>query len=149
MLSLSLFPLYKPPIPSPLTLLLWQCSPICYPLLPQCPSIPLQWSTKPSQCQRLPLPLIPDKAPSAPSILPLTLPVLSLMFGCKHPHLYWSGSGRASQKRAISGSCHQSILGICTSVWGWCLHVGWIPRWGSLWMAFPSVSVPLFVPVFP
>ena len=27
--------------------------------------------------------------------------------------------------------------------------MGWIPRWGSLWMAFPSVSAPLFVPVFP
>jgi hypothetical protein len=27
--------------------------------------------------------------------------------------------------------------------------MGWIPRWGSLQMAFPSVSVPLFVPVFP
>jgi hypothetical protein len=27
--------------------------------------------------------------------------------------------------------------------------VDWIPRWGSLWMAFPSVFAPLFVPVFP
>ena len=27
--------------------------------------------------------------------------------------------------------------------------MGWIPRWGSLWMAFPSVSAPLFVPPFP
>ena len=27
--------------------------------------------------------------------------------------------------------------------------MGWIPRWGSLRMAFPSVSVPLFVPEFP
>jgi hypothetical protein len=25
--------------------------------------------------------------------------------------------------------------------------MGWIPRWDSLWMAFPSVSAPLFVPV--
>lgn len=25
----------------------------------------------------------------------------------------------------------------------------WIPRWGSLWMAFPSVSAPHFVFVFP
>ena len=27
--------------------------------------------------------------------------------------------------------------------------MGWIPRWGGLWMAFPSVSVHFFVPVFP
>jgi len=27
--------------------------------------------------------------------------------------------------------------------------MGWIPRWGSLWMAFPSVSAPHSVPVFP
>jgi hypothetical protein len=26
--------------------------------------------------------------------------------------------------------------------------MGWIPRWGSLWMAFPSVSAPHFVFVF-
>ena len=27
--------------------------------------------------------------------------------------------------------------------------MGWIPKWGCLWMAFPSVSVPFFVHVFP
>jgi hypothetical protein len=27
--------------------------------------------------------------------------------------------------------------------------MGWIPRWGNLWMAFPSVSASLFVPIFP
>ena len=27
--------------------------------------------------------------------------------------------------------------------------MGWNPRWSSLWMAFPSVSAPLLVPVFP
>ena len=26
--------------------------------------------------------------------------------------------------------------------------MGWIPRWGSLWMAFPSVSPPDFISVF-
>jgi hypothetical protein len=63
-------------------------------------------------------------------------------------HLYWSGSGRASQETATSGSCQQALLGISNSVWVWCLYMGWIPRWCSLWMAFPSVSTPLFVPVF-
>jgi hypothetical protein len=66
------------------------------------------------------------------------------MLGCKHMHLYWSGSGRASQETAISGSYQQALFGISNSVWVWCLHMGWIPRWGSLSMAFPQ-----FVPIFP
>ena len=76
-------------------------------------------------------------------------PVLSSMVDCKHLPLYLSGSGRASQKTAISGSCQQALLGICNNMWVWCLYVGCIPGWGSLWMAFPSVSVPHVVPVFP
>jgi hypothetical protein len=59
------------------------------------------------------------------------------MFGCIHPHLYWSGS------------CQQALLGISNSVWVWWLNMGYTSRWGSLWMAFPSISAPLFVPAFP
>ena len=92
------------------------------------------------------------QTPSAHSVLPLThplgVPVLSLMVGCKHQHMYWSGSGKASQETAISGFCQQVLLGISNSVCTWRLHMGWIPRWGSLWVAFRSVSTPLFVPVF-
>ena len=55
--------------------------------------------------------------------------------------------------QSLSGDSHrlhqQALPGICNSVGVWQLYVGWIPRWGSLWMAFPSVSAPLFVPVFP
>jgi hypothetical protein len=47
-------------------------------LLPHHPSIPLQWSIKPSQDQRPLLPLMPDKAPLAPSVLPLIPPLGSL-----------------------------------------------------------------------
>jgi hypothetical protein len=46
-------------------------------------------------------------------------PVLSLMVGCKHPPLYLSGSSRASQETAITGSCQQAFLGIHNSVWVW------------------------------
>jgi hypothetical protein len=60
----------------------------------------------------------------------------------------WSQPSRASQETAIPGSCQQALLSISNNVWIWCLHEGWIPRWGSLWMAFPSFSVPLFVLVF-
>ena len=76
-------------------------------------------------------------------------PMLSLMAGYEHSHLYLSGSGRASQETAISGYCQQGLLGISNSDWVWRLHLGWIPRWESLWMAFSSVSAPHFVPVFP
>jgi hypothetical protein len=46
---LSLYPLHKLPIPSPLPLPLWGCSPITHPLPPHCPSIPLHWGIKPSR----------------------------------------------------------------------------------------------------
>ena len=76
-------------------------------------------------------------------------PVLCTMCDYEHPPLYLSGSDRASQETAISGSCQQALLGIQNSVWVWCLYMGWIPRWDSLWMAFLSVSAPHFVPAFP
>ena len=27
----------------------------------------------------------------------------------------------------------------------WCLQMGWIPRWGSFWMAFPLIFAPFFL----
>ena len=47
----------------------------------------------------------------------IEVPTLSPMLGCVHPHLYWSGSGRASQDTAIPGSCQQALLCISNSVW--------------------------------
>ena len=52
--------------------------PPAYPFPPYLSSISLHWSIKPSQCQRPLLPLMPDKALSAPSVLPLTFPLGSL-----------------------------------------------------------------------
>jgi hypothetical protein len=49
------------------------------------------------------------------------------------------------QQTTISDSCQRALLVISSSVCVWWLHMGWIPRWGSLWIAFPSVSAPLFV----
>ena len=72
-------------------------------------------------------------------------PVLSPMDGCEHPLLYLSGTGKASQETAISGSCKQALVGIHNTVWVWRLYMGWIPRWGSLWMVIPSVSAPYIV----
>jgi hypothetical protein len=44
-------------------------------------------------------------------------PVLSPMDGYEHPLLYFSGTGRASQETAISGSRQQALVGIHNSVW--------------------------------
>jgi hypothetical protein len=58
------------------------------------------------------------QTPSTPSVLALTPPLGPLtQSGCMHLHLCWSGSGRASQGTAITGSCQQALLGISDSVW--------------------------------
>jgi hypothetical protein len=75
------------------------------------------------------------------------VPVLSPVVDCAH--LYLPGSGRASQETAISCSCQQALFGISSSDCVWWLRMGWLPRWDSLWMAFPFIFAPLFVPIFP
>jgi hypothetical protein len=62
MLPPSLFPLYKPPIPSPAPYFYEGAPPPIHPLLPHHPGIPLCWGIKPPLDQGLPLPLMPDKA---------------------------------------------------------------------------------------
>ena len=76
-------------------------------------------------------------------------PVFHSIDDCEHPLLYLPGTGIASQERAISGSCQQNLSGICNSVWVWWLYMGWIPRWGSLWVVLPLVSAPNFISVTP
>jgi hypothetical protein len=76
-------------------------------------------------------------------------PVFHPIDDCEHPLLYLTGTGIASQETAVSGSCRQNLAGICNSVWVWWLIMGWIPRWGSIWMVLPSVSAPNFVSVSP
>ena len=87
------------------------------------------------------------QSPSAPSVLPLTLPLGSL------GSVLWLwvfasvlGAGRTSQRTAIPGSCLQALFGICNSIGVWCLQMEWVLRWGSLWKAFPSVSAQFFCP---
>jgi hypothetical protein len=75
--------------------------------------------------------------------------VLSPMDGYENPLLYLSGIGKASQETAKSGSCQQALVGIHNSVWVWLLNMGWISRWGSLWIFIPSISAPHFVSVTP
>jgi hypothetical protein len=68
----------QPPTPPPLTCYYEGAPPPTNPLVPHCPSIPLHWIIKPSKDQDPHLPLMPDKAPLAPSLLPLTPPLGSL-----------------------------------------------------------------------
>jgi hypothetical protein len=76
-------------------------------------------------------------------------PKLSPTVGCELPPLYLSGSGRASQETAMSGFHQQALPGVHHNVLVWWLYMGWIPRWGSLRMALPSVSAPHFASIFP
>jgi hypothetical protein len=76
-------------------------------------------------------------------------PVFHPIDDCEHALLYLPGIGIASQEIAISGSCQQNLSGICNSVWVWWLYMGWITRWGILWMVLSTVSAPTFVFVTP
>ena len=71
-------------------------------------------------------------------------PVLHPIDSCEHPLLCFSGTGRAYQETAISGSCQQALVGIHDSVW---VFMVWMLRWCSLWMVIPSVSATHFVSV--
>jgi hypothetical protein len=77
------------------------------------------------------------------------VPVFHPIDDCEHPLLYLPDTGMASQDIAILGSCQQNLAGICNSVCVWWLIMGWIPRWGSLWMVHPFILAPHFVPVNP
>jgi hypothetical protein len=74
-------------------------------------------------------------------------PVIHSIDDNEHPLLYLPGTGIGSQETAISGSIHQYLAGICNSVCVWCLIMGRIPGWGSLWMVHPFISAPNFVSV--
>jgi hypothetical protein len=74
-------------------------------------------------------------------------PVIHPIDDCEHPLLYLPGIGRASQETTISRSCQQNLTGICNSVCVLWLIMGWIPRWGSLWMVHPFILAPNFFSV--
>jgi hypothetical protein len=53
-------------------------------------------------------------------------PVFHPIDDCEHLLLFLPGTGIASLKIAISGSCQQNLAGKCNSVWGWWLFMGWV-----------------------
>ena len=63
---------------------------------------------------------------------------------------WWSSLYKKErQEIAISSSCQQALIGFHNSVWVCWLYMGWIPRWGSLWMVLSSVSALNFVSGIP
>jgi len=76
-------------------------------------------------------------------------PVFHPIDDCEHPLLYLPGTAIASYETAIIGSLQQNLAGIWYSVWVWWVIMGWIPRWGSLWIVHPFVLAPNFVSVTP
>ena len=76
-------------------------------------------------------------------------PVFHPINDCEHPLLYLPGTGLASHKTAISRSFQQNLAGICNTICAWWLIMGWIPRWGTLWMVCSFVLAPNFVSVTP
>ena len=73
--------------------------------------------------------------------------MISSMDGFELPLLYLSGTGRASQERAISGSCQLALLGIHISVCNWLLYM-MDPQVGQSLDGFPSVSALHFVSIY-
>ena len=67
----------------------------------------------------------------------------------EHPLMCLLGPGIVSKETAISGSFQQNLASVCNGVSIWRLIMGWIPRYGSLYMVFPFVSAPNFVSVTP
>ena len=76
-------------------------------------------------------------------------PVIHPIANCVHPLLCLLGLCIASQETAISGSFQQNLAAVCNDVRIWRLIMGWIPRYGSLYMVHPFVSAPNFVSVTP
>jgi len=127
MLSPFLVPVHKLPIPSPIPLLLWGCSP-----------------THPPTHSRLSTLIFPYNGASRLgrnkgfsshwcSNSSIGDPVLNTMIGSEYLTLYLSCFGRASQETAISGSCQLALFGISNIGFG-----------SYIWAEFPGLSFSLW-----
>ena len=89
---------------------------------------------------------IPLSSSSPSSRSPTRFPELTLMFGSKHPHLYWSVAGQASQVTVTLGSCQQVPLDHSNNGGlGVCKHDGspggTVPCWPFLQSLFHVLSM--------
>ena len=92
------------------------------------------------------------QAPSAPSVLHITPPLESLSsvqwFAASICICIGQALAETLRRQLYQAPASKKLL-LSASVWVWWLHVGWIPKWDRFWISFSSVSVPLFVTVFP
>ena len=68
------------------------------------------------------VPLMGLQTTSSPwviSLAPSLETIASPMDGCEHLLLHFSGTDRASQETALSGSCQLALVGIQNIVWDW------------------------------
>ena len=63
-------------------------------------------------------------------------------------HLCLTNACRTSQGTSIPGFIQQVLLGLIKSVANWCIQTGCLHKQVGGYMAFPSVSVPIFIPIF-
>jgi hypothetical protein len=68
---------------------------------------------------------------------------------CEHLLLSLLDPCIVSQETAISGSFQQNLASVYNGVSVWRMIMGWIPRYGSLYMVHPFISAPNFVSVTP
>jgi len=94
------------------------------------------------------------QAPSGPSILSLT-PTMGTPFSVQWLavsiclcicHALAEPLKRQLYQAPVSMHFLASAI---LSGFGGCMYMNWIPRWGRLWMAIPSVSAPNFVSISP
>jgi hypothetical protein len=85
-------------------------------------------------------PLVPWTLSLAPSLG--TLCFVQWMTVSIHFCICQSLPGDSYIRLLSAGSCWH-----LPSVWAWWLFMGWIPKWGSLWMVIPSGSDPNIVSV--
>jgi hypothetical protein len=92
------------------------------------------------------------QTPSAPSVLSLTPPLgspCSVQWLAASIHICIGQFLAEPLRRQLYQApvSKYFLASAIVSGFGDCIWMD--PRWSSLWMAFPSVSAPLFVPVFP
>lgn len=89
--------------------------------------------------------------PSAPSILSLTFPLEFPDSGQWLAVSICISLSRVLAEPPRGQPCQAPIYKhiLASAIVSWCLHIGWTPSWGNLWMSFPSVSAPFFVPALP
>ena len=89
-------------------------------------------------------------APWVLTLVPLLVTLSSVKWLAESIHLFICQALVELHRRQLyQAPVSKHLLASKNSVWILWLYMGWIPMWGSFWMAFPSVSALHFVSVSP